>query len=117
MPGLFDGTSLERPVTCEHCAKPLDQCSCPRNAAGHASPPETQHPRVRREKRRGKWCTIIAGLELAPDEMKALARQLRTALGTGGGITDGEIIVQGDHRDAIVSELLARGYKAKPAGG
>ena len=117
MAGLFDGTSLERPVTCEHCRKPLDQCACPKSASGKASPPGSQQPRVRREKRRGKWCTVVAGLDLAPAELKALSKQLRTALGAGGGVTDGELIIQGDHRDTIVDRLCDMGYKAKAAGG
>ena len=35
MPGLFDGTPLVRPVTCQRCGKPLADCRCPRDAAGH----------------------------------------------------------------------------------
>ncbi|MEQ8850658.1 MAG: translation initiation factor [Phycisphaerales bacterium] len=117
MPGLFDGTSLERPVTCKHCANPLDECICPKNASGGASPPATQHPRVRREKRRGKWCTVVAGLDLSQDELKAMSKQFRSSLGAGGGVTDGELIIQGDHRDTIVARLCELGYKAKAAGG
>ncbi|MCA9311045.1 MAG: translation initiation factor [Phycisphaerales bacterium] len=117
MLGLFDGTPLQRPVTCAYCGRPCEQCACPRNAGGEVSPPQSQHPRVRRERRRGKWCTIIADLDLSPDDLKSLSKHLRSSLGTGGGITDGELVIQGDHRDTIVSVLLAMGYKAKPAGG
>ena len=117
MPGLFDGTSLERPVTCERCQKPLDACACPRDASGAVVAPKDQAPRVRREKRRGKWCTIVAELDPDATDLKALLKQLRTALGTGGGITDGELVIQGDHRDAIVERLNNMGYRAKAAGG
>ncbi len=117
MSGLFDGTSLEQPVTCEHCANPLADCTCPRTASGRSCPPSAQHPRVRREKRRGKWCTVVAELDPDATDLKALSKSLRTSLGTGGGITDGELIIQGDHRDVIVSKLNALGYKAKPSGG
>lgn len=117
MPGLFDGTSLEQPVTCEHCGKVVAECSCPKDAAGRSAPASAQHPRVRREKRRGKWCTVVAELTLAPDELKKLSKELRSSLGAGGGITDGDLIIQGDHRDVIVERLCAMGYKAKPAGG
>jgi len=34
MLGLFDGTPLERPVTCQGCEKPLDQRACPYGADG-----------------------------------------------------------------------------------
>lgn len=116
MSGLFTGTPLERPVTCEHCGRPLDQCTCPRDPAGRVIRPEDQHPRVRREKRRGKWCTVVADLNPHTD-LKAMLKNLRTALGTGGGIANDTLIIQGDHRDAIVKRLQDMGYKAKAAGG
>ncbi len=124
--GLFDGTPLERPVTCERCGKPLeadagaDSCACSRDNEGTLRRPEDIHPRVRREKRRGKWCTVVGELgEPADGELKALLKTLRTSLGTGGGI-DGEtasLVIQGDHRDAIVERLKAMGYRAKASGG
>ena len=117
MPGLFDGTSLERPVTCLHCEKPLGECGCPRNAAGHVVLPKHQHPRVRREKRRGKWCTIIAELDPEATDLKALLKALRTKLGAGGGLDGDELIIQGDHQQAVVDHLNAQGYHAKPGGG
>ena len=138
MSGLFAGSPLEQPITCEHCGRPTEPqpgdtagCTCPRNAAGDACPPGLQSPRVRREKRRGKWNTIISGLEAAPDsdppaapgDLKPLLKQLRTQLGTGGGLSDStttnavEIVLQGDHREAVVAHLVSLGYKAKRAGG
>lgn len=112
MAGLFDGTTLERPVTCERCGKATDACSCP------AFDPNSLSPRIRREKRRGKWCTVVAELGLSKGDAKALVRELRTGLGTGGGLGhDGEIVLQGDHRDAVVERLKAKGFQAKAAGG
>ncbi len=122
--GLFDGTSLEQPVTCKHCGKPLDgdgRCTCPRTAEGELSLPTDIHPRVRREKRRGKWCTVVTELsstaEGGPTDLKALLKELRTSLGTGGGIAENDLVIQGDHRDAIVAKLKKMGYAAKAAGG
>lgn len=123
MAGLFDGTTLQRPVTCEVCGKPLpsakaaDVCACPRNKGGQVIQPKDQSPRVRREKRRGKACCVIAGLDPTPANLSAMLKTLRTSLGTGGGIDGDEIVIQGDHRDAIVSKLNAMGYQAKAAGG
>ena len=56
------------------------------------------------------------------DDAKALLKQLRTGLGTGGGLGDakdggGELVLQGDHRDAVVQRLVDMGYKAQAAGG
>jgi translation initiation factor 1 len=131
MPGLFDGTPLQRPVTCEHCGKPLaaaaappgdtDACACPRDAAGDVKLPRHQHPRVRREKRRGNWCTIVADLDPRATDLKALLKSLRTDLGAGGGLAgepgSPELLIQGDHRDAVVARLRELGYHAKAAGG
>lgn len=125
MPGLFAGTPLEQPVTCPHCG--LAACACPRDAKGEAVPHALQSPRVRREKRRGKWNTVVTGMEAcadaAPGDLKPLLKALRTALGTGGGLADrdgaknSEIVLQGDHRDAVVEHLVAMGYRAKASGG
>ena len=124
--GLFDGTPLEQPVTCEHCKKAVDPssddpCTCPRTTEGTLSLAKNVHPRVRREKRRGKWCTVVTDLastnEGGPTDLKAMLKDLRTSLGTGGGIADSDLVIQGDHRDAIVTKLKAMGYDAKPGGG
>lgn len=117
MSGLFAGTPLERPVTCERCEKPLAQCTCPRGGDGRVLLPKDQPARVRREKRRGKSVTVIAGLDPTATDLAALAKQLRSSLGAGGTVSDGEIELQGDHRDKVVERLKALGYPAKPAGG
>jgi len=117
MAGLFDGTNLQRPVTCELCGTPLARCKCPRNTAGKLTPPKLQLARVRREKRRGKLVTVIAGLDPAATDLPALLKELRTTLGTGGTIAQNEIEVQGDHREKILANLIAKGYPAKGSGG
>ena len=113
--GLFDGTPLERPVTCERCGKADADCACPRGRDGASA--AGQKARVRREKRRGKWCCVVTELDLDDASMKSLLKDLRTALGTGGGITDGDIVIQGDHRQKIVERLSGLGYDAKASGG
>lgn len=115
--GLFDGTSLERPVTCARCEKPIDACACPRDASGAVRGPEQQSPRVRREKRRGKWTTIVSELDPVATDFKALLKELRTGLGTGGGVDGETLVIQGDHRDQVLERLKKMGYKAKAAGG
>lgn len=117
MPGLFDGTKWERPVTCERCGQPLDQCQCPRDAGGQIKLPKDQPVRVRREKRGGRTVTVIAGLDPAATNLAAMLKQFRTALGVGGTLKDGALELQGDHRDRLVGQLRALGYPAKPAGG
>jgi translation initiation factor 1 len=49
--------------------------------------------------------------------LKELAAQLKRRCGTGGSVKDGIIIIQGDHREAILFELKKLGFTMKIAGG
>jgi translation initiation factor 1 len=117
MPGLFDGSKLEQPVTCSACGKAMDACACPRNADGEVCLPRDQDARVRREKRRGKWVTVVTGLDPQATDLKQLAKQLKAKCASGGSTTDDGIELQGDHRDSLVTHLKSLGFPAKPAGG
>ena len=81
-------------------------------------PKPQQKLRVQMEKnhRGGKVVTIVRGFVGTDDDLKALAKLLKTRCGVGGSAKDGEIIVQGDHRDRVVELLVAAGYKCKKAG-
>ena len=50
-------------------------------------------------------------------DLADLSKQLKTACGSGGSAKDGEILIQGDHRDKALTWLTNKGYKAKKAGG
>lgn len=118
MPGLFDGSPLERPVSCERCGAALDECRCPRNAAGKIVLPKDQQPRVSRERRGGgKMVTIISGLDPRASDLPGLLARLKQSLGAGGTIHDDRIELQGDHRDKLVALLKDMGYPAKRSGG
>ncbi len=117
MSGLFDGTPLQRPVTCQRCGKSLAECACPRNAAGDVLLPRDQPARVLREKRRGKWTTVVAGLDPAASDLAGLLKRLQAAYGVGGTVREDGFELQGDHRDRLVAELKDMGYPAKAAGG
>lgn len=115
--GLFDGSPLQQPVTCERCGKALTDCACPRNSTGQVCRPQDQDARVRREKRRGKWVTVVYQLDPQATDLKALAKRLKNTCSAGGSVTADGVEVQGDHRDKVVELLRADGYPAKPAGG
>jgi translation initiation factor 1 len=117
MPALFDGTEFERPVTCPACGKAREDCACPRDAEGNLCTPADQDARVRREKRRGKWVTVVTGLNPHATDLKKLAKALKSTCSAGGSATDDGVEVQGDHRDKVVDILKRLGYPAKPAGG
>lgn len=75
--------------------------------------------RVSRESkgRKGKGVSLISGLPLPPDELKALAKKLKQLCGSGGAVKDGVIEVQGEHRDKLLEALINAGYQAKKSGG
>jgi translation initiation factor 1 len=120
--GLFDGTALERPVTCDRCSLSIGLCKCPRDKQGKVLLPSKQSPRVRREQRSGKIVTVLAGVEKGPDAktpaLEDLLKLAKAKFATGGTINrSGEIELQGDHRDKVVAWLVGLGYAAKAAGG
>ena len=64
---------------------------------------------VRLELRRfRKPTTLITGLP--PAEMEKVARDLKKRLATGGSAKDGQIILQGDHREASKDVLVKEVY-------
>jgi translation initiation factor 1 len=67
--------------------------------------------------RGGKGVSVISGLPLAGAALEELATRLKKVCGAGGGVKDGTIEIQGDHRDRLVAELGKLGYDAKRSGG
>ena len=68
---------------------------------------------IDRRNRGGKQVTLVSGFVGKAEDLKELGRALKTRLGVGGSAKDGEITVQGDFRDKVVSILQQMGYQAK----
>lgn len=72
---------------------------------------------IDRKQRGGKVATVITGFVGADEDLKELGKMLKSKCGVGGSAKDGEIIVQGEHREKIMKLLADSGYKAKKSGG
>ncbi len=71
-----------------------------------------------RRQRKGKEVTLITGFLGTVESLATLEKALKTRCGAGGAVKDGEILLQGDHRDKALAFLLENGYtRAKKAGG
>ena len=71
-----------------------------------------------KKQRKGKAVTLITGFgDLHIDDLKDLAKTLKSKCGVGGAAKDGEIIIQGDHVQKVMSLLKDEGFKVKRSGG
>ena len=68
---------------------------------------------IRLEMRRfRKPTTLITGLPTERGELERVTHDLKRHLATGGSAKDGQIILQGDHRESAKEELIKLGYSA-----
>ena len=65
---------------------------------------------MERAGRGGKTVTIVKFFVGSEDDMVALCKLIKQKCGVGGSVKDGEIIIQGDHRERLLDILKKEGY-------
>jgi translation initiation factor 1 len=75
-------------------------------------PKEKQQLRISLDKRnrKGKAVTLVTGFTGSDSDLQELGRMLKTKCGVGGSAKEGEIIIQGDHREKTLLILQKEGY-------
>lgn len=78
-------------------------------------PPEKQNLRILLDskQRKGKIVTLIQGFVGCEDDLKELAKLLKNKCGAGGSVKDGEIIIQGEVKDKVITILRDNHYRTK----
>jgi translation initiation factor 1 len=82
-------------------------------ASMHDGKGKTVHIALETKGRKGKFVTIVSGLQHDPATMKEIARKLKEHCGTGGTVKDGNIELQGYQRERATRELTRMNYVVK----
>jgi len=90
---------------CPICGLPKDLCVC-----GEIGK-EQQRIRIRFETRKfGRPTTIVEGINDKDTDLGGLAQKLKSFCACGGTAKNGQIILQGDHREKVRQYLIRLGY-------
>jgi translation initiation factor 1 len=90
---------------CPTCGLPKDLCAC-----GEIER-EQQRIRIRLETRKfGKPTTIVDGIDEKNTNLAEMAKKLKGFCACGGTAKNGQIMLQGDHRERVRQFLVKLGY-------
>ncbi|MGO3711222.1 translation initiation factor [Alcaligenes aquatilis] len=110
--------STEQGRVCPECGQPQNQCRCEENKREQALS-QVQGPvrlSLETKGRKGKGVTVVTGLVMPEEQLKALVKELKSACGAGGTLKEGTLEIQGDHRAVVQARLEHNGLTVKRVG-
>ena len=63
-----------------------------------------------KKNRAGKVVTFISGFIGKKEDLEELGKAVKSFCGSGGTVKEGEIIIQGDHKEKVARWLQQKGY-------
>jgi translation initiation factor 1 len=109
-------TDRGRTDRCSYCKRRLEACVCPNRPASKSGDGIVRVSRDRKG-RRGKTVTVVSGLPGGDAALAESTASLKRLCGTGGTVADGNVEIQGDHRERVAARLTELGHRVKLAGG
>jgi translation initiation factor 1 len=100
-----------------YSSDPEPESAAPSQAAFPSAREQTARVARDRKRRAGKTVTVISGLRHDPATLERLLKALKQQCGAGGTVKEGELEIQGDHRERVSEALRALGYGVKLVGG
>ena len=105
--------STDQGRLCPHCESPISDCQCKNEQVIGDGKVLIS---LETKGRKGKGVTVITGLPMKEEDLKALGKKLKTQCGTGGSVKNGQIEIQGDSRQKIKELLEKAGFVSKITG-
>ena len=95
-----------------YSTNPDNEYSDDRQEEADTLPKNQQKLRLNMERagRGGKTITLVKGFVGSDKDINALCKLLKQKCGIGGSVKDGEIIIQGDHRQRLIEILKKEGF-------
>ena len=92
----------------------LEEQNAPEGTQSSLAPNQQQlRVQLDTKQRAGKVVTLVTGFIGNDNDLVELAMYLKTHCGVGGSAKDGEIVVQGNHKDKVAELLTKKGYRVK----